>query len=225
MKGLAKHTEKIIDAVSNLNSISPYVLVGGTALSLQLDHRQSEDFDFMRWSSRKGEKMEVDWFNIEKELKTIGQVQKTDLLGFDHVQFVVEDVKFSFYACERFSPVKKTLPFLNNIVIADIDSIAAMKMEVLLRRTNFRDYYDLYCIMQTKSPIEIKGLINDALKYSDHNLSSRNLLTILTTGERFIVDDGFTKLAPKYDITSNQIEEYMKTVVRNAYLSEEMTMK
>jgi len=225
MKGLAKHTEKIIYAVSNLNSISPYILVGGTALSLQLDHRQSEDLDFMRWASRKGEKMEVDWFNIEKELKTIGQIQKTDLLGFDHVQFVVEDVKFSFYACERFSPVKKTLPFLNNIVIADIDSIAAMKMEVLLRRTNFRDYYDLYCIMQTKSPIEIKGLINDALKYSDHNLSSRNLLTILTTGERFIVDDGFTKLAPKYDITSNQIEEYMKTVVRNAYLSEEMTMK
>ena len=43
MIGLAPHTGKIIDAVAQLECIRPYWLVGGTALSLQLHTRQSEE--------------------------------------------------------------------------------------------------------------------------------------------------------------------------------------
>ena len=49
MKGLAPHTEQIFERISRLECIQPFVLVGGTALSLQLGTRQSEDFDFMKW--------------------------------------------------------------------------------------------------------------------------------------------------------------------------------
>ena len=49
MKGLAKHTEKVIERISMMDSIRPYILVGGTALSLQIGTRQSEDLDFMKW--------------------------------------------------------------------------------------------------------------------------------------------------------------------------------
>ena len=68
MKGLAPHTQKIIESVSRLECIKPYTLVGGTALSLQLRTRQSEDLDFMKWRTSKNEKMEVAWYQIEKEL-------------------------------------------------------------------------------------------------------------------------------------------------------------
>ena len=37
MKGLAPHTQRIFEAVAALECIRPYVLVGGTALSLQID--------------------------------------------------------------------------------------------------------------------------------------------------------------------------------------------
>ena len=47
MKGLAPHTQQIFEAVSKLDCIKPYLLVGGTALSLQIGTRQSEDLDFM----------------------------------------------------------------------------------------------------------------------------------------------------------------------------------
>lgn len=50
MKGLAPQTSELFDAVTRLDCIKPFVLVGGTALSLQLNARQSEDLDFMRWS-------------------------------------------------------------------------------------------------------------------------------------------------------------------------------
>ena len=43
MKGLAPHTRQIFEAVSKLDCIKPYLLVGGTALSLQIGTRQSED--------------------------------------------------------------------------------------------------------------------------------------------------------------------------------------
>ena len=47
MKGLAPHTLQVFEAVSKLDCIKPYLLVGGTALSLQMGTRQSEDLDFI----------------------------------------------------------------------------------------------------------------------------------------------------------------------------------
>lgn len=45
MLGLASHTARIFDAICQLDCIKDYVLVGGTALSLQLCNRLSEDLD------------------------------------------------------------------------------------------------------------------------------------------------------------------------------------
>lgn len=59
MKSLASHTLQIFDAVSSLDCIGAYLLVGGTALSLQIGIRQSEDLDFMKWRTAKNDQMEV----------------------------------------------------------------------------------------------------------------------------------------------------------------------
>nr|WP_291602069.1 nucleotidyl transferase AbiEii/AbiGii toxin family protein [Bacteroides sp.] len=150
MKGLAPHTQQIFEAVSELDSIKSYLLVGGTALTLQINTRQSEDLDFMRWRTSKTEKMEVAWFQIEKELATIGEIQHKDILDINHVEYLVSGVKFSFYACPKYSPVVTPVNFLNNLKIADVKSIGAMKMEVMLRRSNFRDYYDIYSILKSE---------------------------------------------------------------------------
>lgn len=150
MKGLAPHTQQIFEAVSELDSIKSYLLVGGTALTLQINTRQSEDLDFMRWRTSKTEKMEVAWFQIEKELATIGEIQHKDILDINHVEYLVSGVKFSFYACPKYSPVVTPVNFLNNLKITDVKSIGAMKMEVMLRRSNFRDYYDIYSILKSE---------------------------------------------------------------------------
>ena len=49
MIGLAPQTSQLFDAITRLECIKPFVLVGGTALSLHIGCRQSEDLDFMRW--------------------------------------------------------------------------------------------------------------------------------------------------------------------------------
>lgn len=66
MKGLVPHTQSVFESVSKLGCLKPYLLVGGTALSLQIGTRQSEDLDFMKWRTSKAEKMEVAWFPILK---------------------------------------------------------------------------------------------------------------------------------------------------------------
>ena len=148
-QGLTTNIEAIIEQVAQLECIKPYILCGGTALAIQIGHRKSEDLDFMMWRISKTEKPEVNWNAIERELKEkIGEIENFNMLGFDQVEFVVKGVKFSFFVSDNFSPVTAPTEYLGNIRLADIESIMAMKMEVMLRRMKFRDYYDIYCMLQ-----------------------------------------------------------------------------
>ena len=210
--GLAPQTAQIIEAISKLDCIEPYLLVGGTALSLQLGTRQSEDLDFMSWRKSKNEKREVDWPRIKKGLESIGNIESMELLDMDHVEFVVNGVKLSFYANPNYSPVKNIVHFLNNLRLADLLSIGAMKMEVLLRRSKFRDYYDIYSLVE--AGYNIHAMIELALKYSGHKLKSKNLMAILTRSERFIEDSNFKTLNPIYNITAKDIENRLKEVLQ-----------
>jgi predicted nucleotidyltransferase component of viral defense system len=58
-EALVEKTLQVIDSISRMEFIKPYVLVGGTALSLQLKHRLSEDLDFMRWQETKYDRQEI----------------------------------------------------------------------------------------------------------------------------------------------------------------------
>lgn len=212
MNGLTPQTSAIFESVSKLECIKPYLLVGGTALSLQINARLSEDLDFMSWRTTKNEKREVDWPRISKELATIGIVEHFDILDIDHVEYVVNGVKISFYANPHKSPVVKEIPYLNNIRLADPISIGAMKMEFLLRRSKFRDYYDLYALID--AGYDLQEMIDLALRYSEHRLKSKNLLAIISRSERFVPDLEFAVLKPKYDVTPLDIENKIISTLR-----------
>ena len=206
-QGLTTNIEAIIEQVAQLECIKPYILCGGTALAIQIGHRKSEDLDFMMWRISKTEKPEVNWNAIERELKEkIGEIENFNMLGFDQVEFVVRGVKFSVFVSDNLSPVTAPTEYLGNICLADIESIMAMKMEVMLRRMKFRDYYDIYCMLQ--EGYSIHNGIEKALNLSRHRLSSKNIIAMLLGG-RFIPDNNFATLEPKYDVTKEQIREYI----------------
>lgn len=209
MKGLTPNTKAIFDKISTLECIKPYVLVGGTALSLQIGTRLSEDLDFMSWRTSKNEKREVDWPTIKNELGTIGNVEKYDILDLDHIEFIVDGVKLSFYANPNFSPFPEPIAFHNNISIADKKSIGAMKMEVMLRRSKFRDYYDIYSLL--KDGADLNKMISLALKYSGHRLKTKNIIAMLTKSDRFMPDADFETLQPVYNVSPQDIEYFIRT--------------
>ena len=212
---LAPHTGKVFEAISKLDCIKPFMLVGGTALSLQIENRQSEDLDFMKWLTKRNEKPDVNWPAIKKELESIGTIKDYEVNGFDYVTFNFEGVKLSFYAAPRKEvPSMKRIPYLNNLYLADMESIGAMKMEAMLRRAKFRDYYDIYSIL--KEGGDINKMIAAALEHSEHKLRTRGLLNMLTTGKNFIKETGFTELKPVYDVSPDDIQEFIKAKLLEA---------
>lgn len=206
-QGLTANIDAIIGQVAQLECIKPYILCGGTALAIQIGHRKSEDLDFMMWRKSKTEKPEVKWNTIEKELKEkIGEIESFNMLGFDQVEFLVKGVKFSFFVSDNYSPVSSPIDYLGNIRLADIESILAMKLEVMLRRMKFRDYYDIYSILQ--EGYSIHNGIAKALNLSRHKLSSKNIITMLLGGQ-FLPDNNFPNLEAKYNVTREQIRLYI----------------
>ena len=209
MNGLAPQTLEVFERITSLECIKPFVLVGGTALSLQLNKRQSEDLDFMCWKKSAKDKPEVPISSIKREIESVANIDSMEIGGFNFVSFVVEGVKLSFYAAPRKRiPSMQVIPFKNNLQLADIKSIGAMKMEAMLRRSKFRDYYDIYTVLH--EGVDIQEMIEMALEHSGHLLKRMNLLAMLCDGERFRKDKVFIQLHPVYDVTPYDIQEYIK---------------
>ena len=213
-KGLTKNIDAIIEKVAAMESIKPYILAGGTALAMQIEHRKSEDLDFMMWRKSKTEKPEIDWAAIEKELKEkIGEIENFNMLGFYQVEFIVAGVKFSFYVSDNYCPVSDPVPYLGNIRLADIYSIMAMKIEVMLRRMKMRDYYDIYSIL--KEGYDISKGIEAARRYSQHKLNSKSIVMMLLS-DRFMSDENFEHLESKYKVSNEDIRNYILQKLKNA---------
>ena len=107
MQGLTENANSIFEAISKLNCINGYTLIGGTALSMQIGKRLSEDLDFCKWSTNlKTDKPTIDWPTIERALETVGNIDSRDIFGFDQVNFIVNGVKISFLTKQKnFNPV------------------------------------------------------------------------------------------------------------------------
>lgn len=217
MQGLAKHTEQIFRKVSTLSCLREYTVIGGTALALQINKRKSEDLDFCIWSKNlKRDKPTVNWPAIEQELESAGKITSRDVLGFDHVNFILDGVRISFFTKQtNLSPVTKPVVILNNISAAGIDAIGAMKIELILRRNEFKDYYDIYSILQ--EGVSLKEMILSASKYSNYRLKTRDALSFLSEGNNFRKDKSFNLLDPVYEIDHKGIEVFIKSVIVKEY--------
>lgn len=116
---------------------------------------------------------------------------------------------------DKYAPPMTVLPYLGNIRIASMDAILAMKLEVMLRRMKFRDYYDVYCIV--RNGLDIAVGIDTAIKYSQFRLKRKNVVAMLLSGS-FHEDSNFRQLAPIYDVTEPQMREYLLRKLQDAGL-------
>ncbi|GHT72387.1 hypothetical protein AGMMS50262_00880 [Bacteroidia bacterium] len=68
-EALVEKTLKVIESISKMDFVKSYFLVGGTALSLQIKHRLSEDLDFMQWKQTKNDNPKIEIDKIKNALK------------------------------------------------------------------------------------------------------------------------------------------------------------
>lgn len=142
--GLTEATKEVFADVSRLDCIKDLFLCGGTAQSIQMNHRLSEDLDFELLGLRK-ERPALDFRAILGELKAKFPDAREEILGDEHLIVFINKgkVKLSFYRPEN--PVKSMhigLRF-NNLKTPDLQELLGMKVYTLCVRTVFRDYYEI----------------------------------------------------------------------------------
>lgn len=141
-------------------SLSGFVLVGGTALALHLQHRLSEDLDFA-WPAERlppGRLDAVRRAATEAGFALIRHDDPAALHEFsegglelhDYQQdFLANDVvKVSFFAPDP--PLRRVLRRLDETTgprLATLDELFAAKALVSAVRSRTRDWYDLYVLM------------------------------------------------------------------------------
>jgi len=220
MEGIFPKTKEILDKISSFESIKDYIMIGGTALSLQIKNRLSEDIDFCRWKKFKNQKLSVNCAEIEKELITIGEFKK-DIVSDYQVDYIVDKVKITFLSDNRLKQPEslKTVDYKNNVKLADISSIGVMKLEVMLRRSTFRDYYDIFSII--KAGADFNTIVNGALKYSRHQLRSRDVIAMLGDSTRYPDEQKIAHLSPQYNVTAKDIENFLTPYIKQ-YIASKM---
>lgn len=206
MTGLAPQTHRIYPFVAGLQCIKQYRLVGGTALSLQINHRLSEDLDFCRWVNKSSASNGIPYQEIRAELGQVFTGIKTNAMSFDQVDFRLYDVKVTF-----FNEVGYILPEFEAVNIEGISCmpvqvLCAMKIKTMFERTAFRDYYDVYSIISANL-VEPEAAIDLAKAY-DPKLQRRAIIKRLTEWKHFKDEKTFSILKPKYQVVAKDIGRY-----------------
>ena len=207
--GLTESTKEVFADVSQLDCIKDLFLCGGTGQSIQMNHRLSEDLDFELLGLRK-ERPQLDFAAILGELKAKFPDAREEILGEDHLLVFINDgkVKLSFY--RPVNPVKSTslgLQF-NNLKTPDIQDLLGMKVFTLCVRTVFRDYYDIYCLLEAGCKLE--EAISYASYLSRHQIRSKTMYSRLLSPQLFQRKQDFERMCPKYAVSAEEIRDRIK---------------
>jgi hypothetical protein len=126
--------------------IKDFSLVGGTAIALQIGHRQSIDFDFFSVK-------EFNNIKIKQIIKRGGyKINKTFKEEIGQFTFFIKNTQFTFFHFPF--KIKYTIYFDKIIKMPSLLTLAAMKAYALGRRVKWKDYVDLYFIINKYHSIE-----------------------------------------------------------------------
>ena len=123
---------------------SEFVLYGGTALALQLGHRESIDFDF--FSNRH--------FDTDQLLDTIPLLSKAKVIQKNpNTLVMIVDrsgaVQVSFYGVPKLKRIQSPkIAKENKLQIASMLDLAGTKIAVVQKRAEAKDYIDIDAILQ-----------------------------------------------------------------------------
>lgn len=148
---------ELLKNISESDFFSDFVLVGGTALALQIGHRNSVDLDFF------GNK-EIDEELYVKELQKFGKV---------NILKVSKNILITSVNSIKTDFVNYTYPWISekkiieNIPLASREDISAMKLNAISGRGSKKDFIDLYFLLNEFS---LKQMIDFyRKKYTNHS--------------------------------------------------------
>jgi len=153
-----KNTLELLIKLQSLSIFSEMRLVGGTSLALQIGHRKSIDIDLFG-------KLTIDYNILVDELKSIGQVIPLKNSKNIHT-FTINEIKVDLVNYEYSWLTEKIIS--DNIYLATIEDIAAMKLNAIIGRGSKKDFIDLFFILKKYNFNELFKFYNK--KYHDGSI-------------------------------------------------------
>jgi len=147
-----------------------FYLAGGTALALQIGHRDSIDFDFFCEDN-------IDTVLLWEKVQTIfspfsyvkTQEEKNTLSCI-----IAEEIRLSFFGY-HYSLISPTLSE-KNLTLASLRDIGAMKLSAITSRATLKDYVDIYFILKTVSLTQLLEDCTHKFPQLDQNLILKSLV-------------------------------------------------
>ena len=158
-----------------------FVLVGGTALSLQLGHRMSIDIDLFTAIDYGSMNLE----DIKSTLSTIfPYTERLEKLSERNLGYSVyignskaESVKLDMYYTENFiAPIVQQ----DGLRLASVQDIAAMKMQAIVNSKRKKDFWDIHELLEY---FTFEELIQFGLQRNPYTLYENDILDSLRHSE------------------------------------------
>ncbi|MBI2593151.1 nucleotidyl transferase AbiEii/AbiGii toxin family protein [Candidatus Daviesbacteria bacterium] len=182
-----------------------FYLAGGTALALQIGHRDSLDFDFFSKENIDTLKLFDQINEIFSSLEIIKTQEEKNTLSVN-----VNQVKFSFLTYPYILVDKLVeAEFIN---LASIKDIACMKLSAITSRSALKDYVDLYFILKQYNLEDLLNSCKDKFPKLDIGLVLKSLVYFDDLVEEPIIfkEGNTASLEEIQQALKNEVREYLE---------------
>jgi predicted nucleotidyltransferase component of viral defense system len=139
------NTLELLKSLMQKEYLNSFVLVGGTALALQLGNRKSIDLDLFSNTDFASNELLTSLLN-DYQILVNNQLSQTLITTINYVK--VDFIKFHY-------PFIRPFLVIENIRMASLEDIAAMKLDAITGRGSKKDFYDLFFLLQHYSIDEL----------------------------------------------------------------------
>lgn len=179
-----------------------FYLAGGTALALQIGHRDSMDFDLFREEDIDTEKLFEKLRQVFKGhilLKIQEEVNTLTIL-------IDESIKLSFFTY-KYKLIEKAIND-ENLTLASITDIGCMKLSAITGRATRKDYIDLFFILKTLPLSKLLDKAHEKYSELDRNLILKSLIYFEDVTQENII------FKNNNDIAFEEVKEKLKSEVK-----------
>ncbi len=203
-------------------------LIGGTALTLLIGHRVSEDLDFFYFQDTLPAELNTLISELKKDhslqsLLTTAQISQARINGYnleDYIrEYLIDGVKISFSImdkggesrCDYFKNAS-VIDYQGAFNIFNLDSLFKTKSVVLLDRVKSRDLFDLMVLIRDHG-YTIKDVLNAIMTIDGKDEPQANAVIEILIGNVPLDnnDPGFNSIS--LDISMNEIYNFFKVKV------------
>jgi len=209
LKFMSEKTLAVFNKLAECRFISNYTLAGGTALSLQIRHRISEDLDFIYDAEK------LNTRSIKRNIAAVfpdHRIIRQELPW--QIDFVINSVKVTFFSTGAIALpfiVKVHAFYYKTIPICNAKTIASLKMAAIAERNTLRDYYDIYMLIRYH--YSLKEIINQTKKLIPNLSPITYTGTLIYTGD---IEETTLEnhLLPVEVVSKDQIAEFFIGEIR-----------